>query len=105
MQEIGEKYPRYILSFFQYPASYTYPRFGGNPSLLSLFSTVSALVLVLRDSYSFRSELNIWNFLVIKRKTSSIEVKLPPIKANRSPSLAVYLSFRVVVIGELKNST
>ncbi len=104
MQDIGEKFPRYIWSSFQHPASYSCPRFGSSSPLVPFFPVVLTLVLVLRVLYSFRSELNIWNFLVIKRKTSSIEVKFPPIKANRSPSLAVYLSFWVVVIGELKNS-
>ena len=70
-------------------------------SLLLLGDTV--VVLVDRDSYTFKSELNTWNFLVIIRNMSSIDVMVPPRNDSKSPTLVVYLSFILIVAGELEN--
>ncbi len=71
---------------------------------VSLFSSRKAAVLVLRDSYTFKSELNLEYFWVMKRNTNSIEVRIAPGYARKSPILAVYLSLYVDVKGEFQNS-
>jgi hypothetical protein len=69
------------------------------PSLTSRLE----VVFLVRDSYSAKSELKDWNFLVIKRNTRSIEVIVPPMYDSKSAILVVYLSLTVVVYGPLKN--
>jgi hypothetical protein len=75
MKDKGEKCPRYIESFFQCPTGYSTLFFGVSSnaaSLLSLQKTLAlakvvsllslevTLVLVERESYTFKSELKIW---------------------------------------------